>query len=588
RGYYREGQDRDPLGPHHGNLCRNSTDSLSNADIHDIHTGGLSHLAEIVRSLSSRDAEARCLEEAADNGIPDSNYRLGKGDDHAIKSKSIVSWEEGDQENPHNWTRTKRSMVLITCMTIIINSTMGSSLPSMAVPYMAEEWDVTAQDQMALPIATFLIGFVLGPMTWGPLSEQYGRRIVIISTFSMFTIWTLACALAPNWPALLVFRFLCGAFASSPIAVVAGIIADVYGDPLDRGRAMAYFMATTVFGPLFAPIISGFCSTSIGWRWSFWIALIYAVLTFIPIIWLPETYAPTLLTRKAAAIRQRDPTANAYAAAELEDRDLKQLVTVVLTRPLRMIMSELIVSSVCVYLALVYAIFYMSFQAFPRIFRDLYGLSPGVTGLCFLPIGAGCVLGLPLFFAYDRVVLRAQRQGKAWARQEEYRRVPLAFLGGPLFVVSLLWLGWTANPAAGVPFVVPMLAGIPFGMGYLLVFQGLINYLTDAYELVAASANAAASATRSLVAVVLPFATAPMFARLGVAGACSLLAGLSALMCVIPFIFIWKGEQIRAGSKFCAELKRFKAEMEAARVARNNGVRGNGAADGKRSGSGEV
>ena len=56
-------------------------------------------------------------------------------------------------------------MVLITCMTIIINSTMGSSLPSMAVPYMAEEWDVTAQDQMALPIATFLIGFVLGPMT---------------------------------------------------------------------------------------------------------------------------------------------------------------------------------------------------------------------------------------------------------------------------------------------------------------------------------------------------------------------------------------------------------------------------------------
>lgn len=94
-----------PLGPHHGNLYRNSTDSLSNADIHDIHTGGLSHLAEIVRSLSSRDAEARCLEEAADNGIPDSNYRLGKGDDHAIKSKSIVSWEEGDQENPHNWTR---------------------------------------------------------------------------------------------------------------------------------------------------------------------------------------------------------------------------------------------------------------------------------------------------------------------------------------------------------------------------------------------------------------------------------------------------------------------------------------------------
>ena len=56
-------------------------------------------------------------------------------------------------------------MVLITTMAIIINSTMGSSLPSMAVPYIAKEWDVTAQEQMALPIATFLMGFVLGPMT---------------------------------------------------------------------------------------------------------------------------------------------------------------------------------------------------------------------------------------------------------------------------------------------------------------------------------------------------------------------------------------------------------------------------------------
>ncbi|KAK8863362.1 Polyamine transporter 3 [Apiospora arundinis] len=549
-------------GPQDGNLGCSPPDSIADSDIQKVHAGGLSHLTELVQSLSSQDAEARYVEEAADDGIPDTNLHRGKDDQHTAENRTILSWEEGDKDNPHNWTHTKRRMVLIATMTIVIDSTLGSSLPSMAIPYMTKEWGVTAPEQMPLPIATFLMGFVLGPMTWGPLSEQYGRRIVVISTFSMFTIWTLACALAPNWPAFLVFRFLSGAFASAPIVVVAGIIADVYGDPVARGRAMAYFMATTVFGPLFAPIISGFCSTTIGWRWSFWIALIYAGLTFIPMAWLPETYAPLLLTRKAAAIRKRDPTANVYAAAELENRDLNQLMTVVLTRPLRMIMTELIVSSVCMYLSLVYAIFYMSFQAFPRIFQGLYGLSPGVTGFSFLPLGGGCLLGLPLCFAWDHVLQRAQKQGKAWAKQEEYRRVPLAFLGGPLFVVSLLWLGWSARPEAGVPFAVPMLAGIPFGMGYLLTFMGLINYLTDAYELFAASANAAASASRSLVAVVLPFATAPMFNRLGVAGACSLLAGLSALMCVIPFVFVWKGEQIRAGSKFCAELKRHKAEME--------------------------
>ena len=53
-----------------------------------------------------------------------------------------------------------------------------------------------------------------------------------------------------------------------------------------------------------------------------------------------------------------------------------------------------------------------------------------------------------------------------------------------------------------------------------------------------------------------------MFQRLGISGACSLLGGLSCLVCIIPFIFIWKGERIRAGSRFCTVLRERKAEME--------------------------
>lgn len=143
---------------------------------------------------------------------------------------------------------------------------------------------------------------------------------------------------------------------------------------------------------------------------------------------------------------------------------MKQLVTRVLTRPIRMILTELIVTATCLYLSLVYAIFYMSFQAFPIIFQDVYGLSPGVTGLCYLPIGFGAMLALPVFFTYDHILLNAQARGEAWSKKEEFRRVPLATLGGPLFVISLFWLGWSAR--SNVSFVVPMLAGIPFGAGF--------------------------------------------------------------------------------------------------------------------------
>jgi hypothetical protein len=296
----------------------------------------------------------------------------------------------------------------------------------------------------------------------------------------------------------------------------------------------------------------------------------------IPVIFLPETFAPVLLARRARKLRKADPTARIVAPRELENQSLKQLATVVLTRPLRMLIFEPIVSTTCLYLSLAYTIFYMSFQAFPIIFQDLYGLSPGVTGLAFLPIGAGAVLSLPIFWAYDDILLRAQAKSSSWTKREEFRRLPLACLGGPLFVVSLFWLGFSARE--DTTFVAPMLAGVPFGAGFMLIFMALLNYLTDAYEIFAASANAAASTSRSLLATVLPLATVPMFRRLGIPGACSLLGGLSAGMCIIPFVFIWKGERIRAGSRFCIALKERKEEMarriEAQRQKRMNALGG--------------
>ncbi|TDZ39656.1 Citrinin biosynthesis cluster MFS transporter mrr1 [Colletotrichum spinosum] len=439
---------------------------------------------------------------------------------------------------------------------------MGSALPSNAIPFITAEWGITNEQQQVLPISVYLIGYVFGPVVWGPLSEHIGRRTLTIVTFILFTIWTMACALAPTWPTLLFFRLLVGVFASSPIAIVTGILADIYGDTETRGRAMAAFMVTTTYGPLFAPITSGFCSTTIGWRWTFWVALIYAGATLVPILLLPETYAPILLARRAAKLRKANPEAasSILAPRDEEKTDFKQLATVVLTRPLRMLLFEPIVSCTCAYLALVYSIFYMSFQAFPIIFQNLYGLSPGVSGLLYLPIGGGALLAIPIFLTWERLHLRAQAQDRKWARQEEYRRLPLACLGGPLFFVSLFWLGWSARPRTS--YIAPMLAGLPFGAGFMLIFIALLNYLTDAYEIYAASANAAASTSRSLLAVVLPLATTPMFARLGIAGACSLLGGLSALMCVIPFVFIWKGEKIREGSRFCAALRERKEELE--------------------------
>lgn len=53
-------------------------------------------------------------------------------------------------------------------MMIVTNSTMGSALPSMAVPFIAREWRVTSDPQLSLPISTYLIGYVFGPLLCKP------------------------------------------------------------------------------------------------------------------------------------------------------------------------------------------------------------------------------------------------------------------------------------------------------------------------------------------------------------------------------------------------------------------------------------
>ncbi|KAL2001327.1 hypothetical protein VTN02DRAFT_1907 [Thermoascus thermophilus] len=474
-----------------------------------------------------------------------------------VASKTVVSFGPDDPSNPVNWSEKKKLFVVVAGMMQVMNSMIGSSLPSGAISYIAKDFNITNQEKLVLPISVFLIGYVVGPLLWGPLSESYGRKRPMLITFILFNIFTMACAVARTFTSLLIFRLFNGVMASAPIATLGGVYADIYNDPTKRGRAMAYYMACTTLGPVIGPWVSGFVSV-VSWRWSFWIGLIYGGLTLPLVVFLPETYAPVILQRRAKMLRKETGNKSIVAPLDLENRDLKQTLIVILTRPLRMIVYESIVSFTCLYLALAYAIFYLFFQAYPIIFQGIYGMSAGVAGLCFLPIGAGAFIACGIFLWYDSFLARAKARGAKWSEVEESRRLPLACVGGPLYVVSLFWIGWTASP--NIHWAVPMVSGVMFGIGFVLIFMAMLNYLSDAYETFAASAQSASSCCRSIFGAVLPLAAKPMFNRLGVHWACSLLAFLSLGLSVIPFAFIRYGDRIRKNSRFCQQLRRMKEQ----------------------------
>lgn len=382
-----------------------------------------------------------------------------------VSSQIIVSFSSTDPEAPNNWPFRKKFVIFIGGIMSVINSTLGSSMPAGASEEIAKHFNVTSDLQLVLPISTFLIGYTVGPILCGPLSENYGRKIVFLVAFLLYTLFTMATALAPNWPAFLIFRWMCGVMASAPIAVVGGLYADIFEDPRKRGVAMACFMAATTFGPVLGPLISGF-TAPVAWNWPFFILLILAGATIPFILAMPESYAPVILAKKAAKMRKETGNQNIVARSDLESKSWNHVMTHVMTRPFRMLIHESIVLFTCIYISLAYAIFYLYFEAYPIIFQgpnSIYHFNAGETGLAFLPIGIGAAACSLLFLIYDSYLARAQARKAPWSQIEEYRRLPIACVGGPLYVIGLFWIAWAAY--ADVHWIVPILSGIPFGMG---------------------------------------------------------------------------------------------------------------------------
>ncbi|KAG9191578.1 hypothetical protein G6011_10312 [Alternaria panax] len=479
--------------------------------------------------------------------------------DGHVNGRRVIRFEDGDPENPNNWGRWKKIYALFVAIMSVMNSTMTSSLAAGATVPISRHFSQSDEYKLILPTSMYLVGYACGPMLWGPLSESYGRKGTVVISFAVFTVFSIASALAPNFAALVTFRLLVGVGGSCAISVVGGICADIYHNPKYRGRSMAIFMAATTFGPILGPLVSGYIAV-VSWSWAFWIGAIFATATWPLFYFFDETYGPTILKRRAQRLRKETGDDSIIAPLELEKTDMNHIVTVILTRPLRMICFEPLVLFTCLYLSYAYAIFYIFLQSFPIIFQGIYQFNAGETGLAFLPIGVGAVISAGIYLSWDWYLARAQCRNRPWSQNEEMRRLPLACIAGPFFVVSAFWLGWTSRE--GIHWIVPTLAGILFGMGYLCLFMALLNYLVDAYEIFAASAMAAASLSRSSFGAVLPFAAKPMYRAMGVAWATSLLGFFSLALCIVPFVFVKWGGTMRERSKFCQYLRQKKKEEE--------------------------
>lgn len=190
------------------------------------------------------------------------------------------------------WPRTKPDPAsiavgaLLTAMIALGQIATAIYAPSM--PSLVTGLDTTV-GLVSLTMTVFLTGFAASQLVFGPLSDRFGRRRVLIAGLVIFVAASVVCALAPTIGVLLVGRFFQSMGACAGAVVGRAVVRDVYGRER-AARALAFIGVAFSVSPAVSPIIGGYLQVGFGWRASFtFLALVGLVIGAATWAMLSET-----------------------------------------------------------------------------------------------------------------------------------------------------------------------------------------------------------------------------------------------------------------------------------------------------------
>jgi hypothetical protein len=157
-----------------------------------------------------------------------------------------------------------------------------------------------------------------------------------------------------------------------------------------------------------------------------------------------ETYAPTLLQRRAKRLRKETGNEKLHTEFDNPDRSLYNILSRAMIRPFRLLTTQPIIQVIAVYMAYLYGLMYLLLSTFPGLWRQQYHESVGISGLNYISMGLGFFLGTQITAPInDRIYRKLKKRNNNVGRPEF--RVPLMFIGSVLIPIGLFWYGWSAE-----------------------------------------------------------------------------------------------------------------------------------------------
>ena len=379
----------------------------------------------------------------------------------------------------------------------------------------------TTETKVALTTTVFLLGLAVAPLWWSTLSQQYGRRPVLVFSFLISTVAVIVCAVSNSLPLITVFRLIEALGCSSAQSVGAGVVSDIYV-PTERGSALGWFYLGTLIGPLIAPIIGGAIQIWLGWRANLYFMAIFTFsASMLTMLCLPET-----LVKPSAESQEKlrwYQTMQRDALAPLPKLKYLLVPSIALT---------------IAYVSVCFASLYCFNTTLPYAYSaPPYNFSAIEIGLCYISNCIGYAIGSVVGGKLSDAKLR-QYQLTHDGEIHPAERIKTVWYGVGFVPAGLIIYGWLVEKQ--VFWLAPLIGAFLFGLGLMLVTSTVMPFLVDIKPGAGASVVADLNLVRNILAAIGTVLSPIAATNIGFGWWMTILAILCSLSVIFMVIVAWR------------------------------------------------
>ncbi len=169
-----------------------------------------------------------------------------------------------------------RVMITLIAMAAAVMQVLDTTIANVALPHMQGSLGAT-QDQIAWVLTSYIVVSAIATPTTGFIAARLGRSRVFIGCIAGFTLTSILCGVATTLPQIVIFRMFQGAFGAVVVPLAQAMLLDAYPRS-ETARAMGIFSLGIMVGPILGPVVGGYLTEELSWRWCFYINVPIGVL----------------------------------------------------------------------------------------------------------------------------------------------------------------------------------------------------------------------------------------------------------------------------------------------------------------------